>query len=72
MIPKEVFVQTLLGLLGPVRSYLDDSSVSEIMINGPEHIYIERAGKLERVDACFPSDESLWAVLRNIAQFTGK
>jgi pilus assembly protein CpaF len=72
MIPNEVFVQSLLGLLGPVRCYLEDASVSEIMINGPEHIYVERGGKLERVDARFASEEALWAVLRNIAQFTGK
>ena len=35
MIPKEVFEETLLQFLAPIRPFLDDASVSEIMINGP-------------------------------------
>jgi pilus assembly protein CpaF len=72
MIPERVFVETLLGFLAPVRAYLDDPSVTEIMINGPDMIFVERKGKLERVDARFPDDESLMSALRNVAQFTGK
>jgi pilus assembly protein CpaF len=72
MIPKELFVQNLRGLLAPVRAFLDDPTVTEIMINGPEQIFIERKGKLEEVDARFPSEEALLAVLSSIAQFTGK
>ena len=71
-IPREVFEQTLLKFLEPVRPYLDDSTVSEIMINGPDTIYIERRGKLHRVDARFPSREALVATLRNLAQFVGR
>jgi pilus assembly protein CpaF len=72
MIPHEVFVETLLNFLAPVRRYLEDPSVSEIMINGPSRIYVERRGKLERVKETFPSNDALLAALRNIAQFSGK
>jgi pilus assembly protein CpaF len=72
MIPTEVYEQTLLSLLAPVRAYLDDPRVTEIMINGPERIYVERAGKLERVEARFASEEALMSAVRNIAQYVGR
>jgi pilus assembly protein CpaF len=72
MIPKNVFEETLLEFFGPVRPYLDDSSVSEIMINGPNQIYVERKGVLELVPAKFESREALLAALRNLSQYVGK
>ena len=72
MIPREVYEQTLLQFLAPVRKYLDDPSVSEIMINGPSMIFIERRGKVEATDASFPHQAALITALRNIAQFAGK
>ncbi len=72
MIPKEVFAETLLQFFEPVRAYLEDPSVSEVMINGPNQIYVERKGKLVLTDAKFPSREALLAALRNAAQFVGK
>ncbi|HEX7603533.1 MAG TPA: CpaF family protein, partial [Polyangiaceae bacterium] len=71
-IPKEVFAETILQFLEPVRRFLDDPSVSEIMINGPNQIYIERKGQLTLTDAKFESREALIAALRNMAQFVGK
>jgi pilus assembly protein CpaF len=71
-IPREVFAETLLQFLGPVRPYLEDPSVSEVMINGPDQIFVERKGRLELTTARFPSRESLMAALRNVAQFVGK
>lgn len=72
MIPREVFAETLLQFFGPVRKYLEDPSVSEVMINGPDQIFVERKGKLELTDVKFPSREALMAALRNAAQFVGK
>ena len=72
MIPRKVFEQTLLSFLEPVRPLLEDPSVSEIMINGPSTIYIEKSGKLFRTDASFPTVESLEAAIRNLAQFVGR
>ncbi len=72
MIPKEVYEETLLSFLAPIRPYLDDAKVSEIMINGPNQIFIEKSGKLILTDARFSSGEALNAALRNIAQYVGK
>jgi len=72
MIPEIVFNATLLSFFDPVRRYLDDPSVTEVMINGPGKIYIERKGKLMKVDEVFPNVKSLYAALRNTAQYVGK
>ncbi len=72
MIPKAIYEQTLLSHFAPIRPYLDDAAVSEVMINGPDQIYIERKGQLELVDARFPSREALMAALRNVSQYIGK
>ncbi len=72
MIPQKIFEETLLEFLAPVRHFLADPSVSEVMINGPNQVFIERSGKLELTDAKFPSEASMVAALRNAAQFVGK
>jgi pilus assembly protein CpaF len=71
-IPKEVFEETLLQFLAPIRVYLDDPTVSEVMINGPDQIFVERRGVLTLTDARFPSREALAAAMRNCAQYVGK
>ena len=53
MIPNDLFEMTLRTLFAPIVPFLDDASVSEIMINGPDTIFVERRGKLERVPAKF-------------------
>lgn len=72
MIPKQVFDQTVLQFLEPIGRFLDDPSVSEVMINGPDQIYIERKGRLELTDARFPTREALMSALRNLSQYVGK
>lgn len=72
MIPKHVFEQTLLQFFEPIVPFLDDASVSEVMINGPERIYVERRGKLELTSARFATREALLAALRNLSQYVGK
>lgn len=72
MIPQKIFEETLLEFLAPVRHFLQDPTVSEVMINGPSQVFIERAGKLELTSAKFPSEASMVAALRNAAQFVGK
>jgi len=71
-IPKEVFEETLLQFLSPIRPYLDDPSVSDIMINGPDQIYVEKKGQLHLTGARFETREALIAALRNAAQYVGK
>ncbi len=72
MIPPEVFAETLLEFFAPIRPYLEDPSVSEVMINGPDEIYIERKGRISKTDARFSSQHALSSALQNLAQYVGK
>lgn len=71
-IPEEVFAQTLRTLLAPVVPFLEDASVADILINGPNDIYVERRGRLEKTPARFESHDALQAAIKNIAQYVGK
>ena len=62
----------LVLFLEPVRAYLEDDSVSEILINGSQSIYVERKGKLEKVNAVFASEAALRAAATNIAKSVGR
>ncbi len=67
-----VFESTIQAFLSPVLEYIKDDSITEIMINGPSQIFIERGGSIERVDAKFEDENSLMAAVRNISQFVGR
>jgi pilus assembly protein CpaF len=72
VIPGEVFAETLLQFFAPIRQYLDDPTINDILINGASQIFIERKGTLELTGAKFENGEELMAALRNVAQFVGK
>jgi pilus assembly protein CpaF len=72
VIPETVFNAALLDFFRPVKPYLDDPTVTEVMINGPGKIYIERRGKIEKVAETFPHVKALYAALRSAAQYVGK
>lgn len=69
---KEIYKKTLSYFLSPIKEYLEDPGVSEVMINGPSEIYIERKGKIELTKARFPSVHFLEASVKNILQYVGK
>ena len=52
--------------LDVLQELIEDSSVTEIMINGPDHIFIERRGKIVRTDRTFVSREKLEDVVQQI------
>ncbi|MCB9666551.1 MAG: CpaF family protein [Myxococcales bacterium] len=72
MIPRDVFEKTLLGFLAPIAPYLEDPTVSEVMINGPHEIFVERKGTISRTDTQFESREALESAMRNLAQYVGR
>jgi pilus assembly protein CpaF len=57
---------------GPLQRLLDDPAVSEIMVNGPEAIYVERSGRLERTTTRFTSEEHLRRVIDRIVSRVGR
>ena len=67
-----VFEDSVDTFLSPIKAYLADESVTEVMVNGPHEVFIERKGLLERVSARFNDEQALQAAIRNIAQFVGR
>ncbi|HEV2369667.1 MAG TPA: CpaF family protein, partial [Acidimicrobiales bacterium] len=57
---------------GPIERYLQDESISEVMVNGPESIYVEREGRLERTAAAFIDDGHLRRVIERIVAAVGR
>jgi pilus assembly protein CpaF len=58
--------------LGPLRPLLLDDSINDIMVNGPNNVYIERRGKLERVAVRFRDNDHIASVGQKIAARVGR
>ena len=58
--------------LGPLEELLDDDSVSEIMVNGPDKVYVERGGRLQLSDCQFTDDAGVLAVIERIVAPLGR
>lgn len=57
---------------GPLQRLLDDPEVTEIMVNGPEMIYIEKSGQLQRAASRFASEQHLRLVIERIVSRIGR
>ncbi len=69
---RNIYRESTRHFLSPVVALLDDPEVSEILINGPNTVFFEKAGRLNRSEASFPSEATLLAAARNIAEFVGR
>jgi len=58
--------------LGPIQPLLDDDSVSEVIVNGPDTIFFEREGRLCRSDATFESTEQVLMAIDRILAPLGR
>ncbi|HEX8071710.1 MAG TPA: CpaF family protein [Pyrinomonadaceae bacterium] len=58
--------------LGPLEPLLADPTISDILVNAPQNIYIERHGRLERTDVAFKDDEHLMRVIERIVSTVGR
>lgn len=67
-----VFETSVKVFLKPIVQYLDDPAVTEIMINGPKTIFIEKAGMVHHTDAQFEDEAAIMAAVRNISQYVGR
>ncbi len=65
-------VQHELFGLGPLEPLLADPGISDILVNGPESIYIERRGKLEVTNVAFKDNEHLMRVIERIVSSVGR
>ena len=57
---------------GPIHPFLNDETITEIMVNGPNQVYVERSGKLERTDVVFRSDEHVLHIIEKIVAPLGR
>jgi pilus assembly protein CpaF len=57
---------------GPIESLLRDQSVTEVMVNGPSLIYVERFGRLERAPAEFDDESHLRRIIDRICSLVGR
>jgi pilus assembly protein CpaF len=64
-------VAEILGY-GPLEQFLSVDGITEIMVNGPKQIFIEREGKLSRVNASFENDEHLLRIIDRIVAPLGR
>jgi pilus assembly protein CpaF len=58
--------------LGPLEELLADDSISEIMVNGPSKVYIERSGRIELSDCQFSDDASVLSIIERIVSPIGR
>ncbi len=58
--------------LGPLEPLLNDESITEVMVNGPDHIYIERSGKILRVNTSFLNDDHVHRIIDRIITPLGR
>jgi pilus assembly protein CpaF len=69
---QAIFEASVHYFLEPIGHLLDDESVTEIMVNRFDDVYVERKGKLEHTDVRFANDDALLSAIQNIAQWVGR
>jgi len=52
--------------LGPLRPFVEDATINEIMVNGAKSVYIQRAGKNEKTNVSFPDNANLMYTIQKI------
>ncbi len=68
---KKQLIDEVLGF-GPLEVLLADPEVADIMVNGPDNIYIEKNGKISRTDVKFMSDKHLLNTIQKVVQRVGR
>jgi pilus assembly protein CpaF len=57
---------------GPIEPLLRDDSITEVMVNGFDHVYVERSGKLERTDVRFVDEQHVMRIIDKIVSQIGR
>jgi pilus assembly protein CpaF len=71
---NDVFDLVLADILGygPLETLLHDDSVTEVLVNGPDHVFIERSGKLEETDIKFRDNDDVLRIVERIVAPLGR
>jgi pilus assembly protein CpaF len=67
----EQIAAEILGL-GPLQPLLEDDTISEIMVNGPKNVYVERKGRLHRVPVTFENNDHVMRIIDRIVAPLGR
>ncbi|WP_070968901.1 CpaF family protein [Vibrio sonorensis] len=68
---SQQLVDEMVGI-GPIQPLLEDPSVSDILVNGPDTVYVERRGKLEKTDVKFRDSKHVLNVAQRIVNAIGR
>ena len=71
---KQIFDQVLNDLLGfgPIQALLDDNDVTEIMVNGPKKVFVEKKGQLVKTNVIFDDDDHVLRIIDRIIMPLGR
>jgi len=58
--------------LGPLESLMEDDSISDILVNHPHEVWVERRGRLESTDVCFADDAHLMRIIQRVVSRVGR
>jgi pilus assembly protein CpaF len=67
----ELILRDTVGL-GPLEELMADPLVEDVMVNGPDEVYVERAGRIERTEVRFPSEQALRDAIERILTPLGR
>jgi pilus assembly protein CpaF len=67
----ELILRDAVGL-GPLEELLADPAVEDVLVNAPDSVYVERAGRIERTDVTFPSEQALRDAIERILAPLGR
>ena len=58
--------------LGPLEPYMQDPDVTDILVNGPNEVYVERMGQLQETNTVFADDEHLMQIIQRVVSQVGR
>src|SRR5665213_3672180 len=64
-------IEMILPFLKPIEHLILDDSISEVMVNGPDRVFVEKAGFVEEVHGLSIGEKSLMVAVKNIARRLG-
>ncbi|MEJ5241044.1 MAG: CpaF family protein [Anaerolineales bacterium] len=67
----EVVLNDIVGY-GPIQPLLEDDEISEIMVNGPKKVYVEKKGQIQRTNVVFDDDEHVLRIIERIVLPLGR
>ncbi len=68
---RDLILRDTVGL-GPLEELLGDPAVEEVMVNGPDEVYVEREGRIERTTIRYPSEQALRDAIERILTPLGR